>query len=51
MERLADGEISERDKEALQDILWTLENTTFCPLGKFAAVAVRDAVSKLGILK
>ncbi|MFZ2626906.1 MAG: NADH-ubiquinone oxidoreductase-F iron-sulfur binding region domain-containing protein [Candidatus Moraniibacteriota bacterium] len=50
-ERLADGEISVRDKEALDDILWTLENTTFCPLGKFAAVAVRDAIDKLGILK
>lgn len=50
-QRLADGEISDRDKEAISDILWTLENTTFCPLGKFAAVAVRDAVSKLGILK
>jgi len=47
--RLGDGEISDRDKEALQDILWTLENTTFCPLGKFAAVAMRDAVEK-GIL-
>ena len=51
IERLADGEISERDKEVLSDILWTLENTTFCPLGKFATVAVRDAVNKLGILK
>ncbi|MFZ2226664.1 MAG: NADH-ubiquinone oxidoreductase-F iron-sulfur binding region domain-containing protein [Candidatus Moraniibacteriota bacterium] len=50
-ERLADGEISQRDKEAIEDILWTLENTTFCPLGKFAAVAVRDAIDKLGILK
>jgi NADH-quinone oxidoreductase subunit F len=50
IERLADGEIAERDKEALNDILWTLENTTFCPLGKFAATAVRDAISKLGIL-
>jgi len=51
VERLVDGEIADRDKEAIQDILWTLENTTFCPLGKFAAVAVHDAVSKLGILK
>jgi NADH:ubiquinone oxidoreductase subunit F (NADH-binding) len=51
IERLADGKIADRDKIAVDDILWTLENTTFCPLGKFAAVAVRDAVSKLGILK
>ncbi|MDQ1284358.1 MAG: NADP-reducing hydrogenase subunit HndC [Patescibacteria group bacterium] len=48
--RLKDGEISERDKEALEDILWTLNNTTFCPLGKFAATAMSDAVEKLGIL-
>ncbi|MFA7319363.1 MAG: NADH-ubiquinone oxidoreductase-F iron-sulfur binding region domain-containing protein, partial [Parcubacteria group bacterium] len=47
--RLQDGEISERDRAALEDILWTLEHTTFCPLGKFAAVAMRDAVEK-GIL-
>ena len=50
-ERLEDGKISERDKEALLDILWTLENTTFCPLGKFAATAWRDAVEKLSILE
>ncbi|MCX6761645.1 MAG: SLBB domain-containing protein [Candidatus Moranbacteria bacterium] len=50
VERLADGEISDRDKEAMLDILWTLENTTFCPLGKFAATAVRDAVDKLGVV-
>ncbi len=42
--RLQDGEISERDKEALDDILWTLDNTCFCPLGKFAAVAFKDAL-------
>jgi NADH-quinone oxidoreductase subunit F len=51
VERLADGEIAPRDEEAIMDILWTLENTTFCPLGKFAAVAMRDAVEKLEILK
>ena len=42
--RLQDGEISDRDKIALDDILWTLDNTCFCPLGKFAAVAFRDAL-------
>jgi len=49
--RLQDGEISEADKKAVEDILWTLENTTFCPFGKFAAAAFRDAVEKLKILK
>lgn len=42
--RLQDGEISERDRMALGDILWTLKNTTFCPLGKFAATAFSDAI-------
>lgn len=42
--RFQDGEISDRDKEALDDILWTLDNTCFCPLGKFAAVAFKDAL-------
>ncbi len=48
--RLQDGEISDRDKESLNDILWTLNNTTFCPLGKFAATAMGDAILKLKIL-
>jgi len=42
--RLQDGEISERDQQAIQDILFILDNTTYCPLGKFAAVAFRDAM-------
>jgi NADH:ubiquinone oxidoreductase subunit F (NADH-binding) len=49
MKRFQDGKISDRDKIAARDILWTLENTTFCPFGKFAAVAVKDAINKLGI--
>ncbi|MDP1884689.1 MAG: NADH-ubiquinone oxidoreductase-F iron-sulfur binding region domain-containing protein [Candidatus Moranbacteria bacterium] len=42
--RLRDGEVSERDVAAIRDILWTLNNTTFCPLGKFAATAFGDAL-------
>lgn len=42
--RLQDGEISERDEKAIEDILFILENTTYCPLGKFSAVAFRDAM-------
>lgn len=49
-ERLADGSISDRDRKALEDIFWTLSNTTFCPLGKFAATAFRDAIDKLKII-
>jgi NADH:ubiquinone oxidoreductase subunit F (NADH-binding) len=48
--RLSDGEISDRDKKAMEDILWTLNNTSFCPLGKFAATAFSDAVNKLNLL-
>lgn len=43
--RLQDGEVSERDVAAIKDILWTLNNTTFCPLGKFAATAFGDAIN------
>lgn len=45
--RFRDGEISERDKQAVRDILWTLKRSTFCPLGKFAGTAFSDAVEKL----
>jgi len=44
--RFRDGKISDRDKTAVEDILWTLDNTTFCPLGKFAGTAFRDAITK-----
>lgn len=49
--RFRDGEISEADKYEIEDILWTLNNTSFCPLGKFAATAFSDAIEKLNILK
>ena len=49
--RFKDDEISDRDKQAVEDILWTLERTTFCPLGKFAATAFRDATINLKIMK
>jgi len=49
--RFRDNKISDRDKEAVKDILWTLNNTTFCPLGKFSATAFQDAVEKLKIWK
>ncbi len=45
--RLQDGKISEADKKAIEDILWTLNNTSFCPLGRFAATAFQDAIEKL----
>lgn len=48
--RFQDGKISDRDKTAVKDILWTLSNTTFCPFGKFAATAFSDAVEK-GLVK
>ena len=47
MKRFQDGEISDADRIAIDDILWTLENTCFCPLGKFAGIAIRDAKEKL----
>lgn len=42
--RLKNGDIREKDRENVEDILWTLSNTTFCPLGSFAATAWSDAM-------
>lgn len=42
--RLKNGGLREKDRENIEDILWTLSNTAFCPLGKFAATAWSDAV-------
>ncbi len=42
---LKNNDLKERDRENIEDILWTLSNTTFCPLGNFAAVAWSDAIS------
>jgi len=41
--RIKNNDLQERDRENIEDILWTLGNTTFCPLGKFAATAWSDA--------
>ncbi|MDP1884633.1 MAG: NADH-ubiquinone oxidoreductase-F iron-sulfur binding region domain-containing protein, partial [Candidatus Moranbacteria bacterium] len=42
--RLKNNDLEERDRNNIEDILWTLSNTTFCPLGSFAAVAWTDAI-------
>jgi NADH:ubiquinone oxidoreductase subunit F (NADH-binding) len=42
--RLKNNDLRERDRENAEDILWTLNNTTFCPLGRFAATAWGDAM-------
>lgn len=42
--RIRNKDLRPRDRENVDDILWTLSNTTFCPLGKFASVAWGDAV-------
>ncbi len=42
--RLKNNDLKERDRENIEDILWTLSNTTFCPFGNFAAVAWTDAI-------
>jgi len=42
--RLKNNDLREKDRENIEDILWTLGNTTLCPLGKFAANAWSDAV-------
>lgn len=42
--RIKSNDLLPRDRENMEEILWTLSNTTFCPLGKFAATAWSDAV-------
>lgn len=42
--RLKHHGLRKRDKENVEDILWTLKNTSFCPLGCFASMAWSDAV-------
>ena len=42
--RLKNNDLREKDRENIEDILWTLSCTTFCPLGKFAATAWSDAL-------
>jgi NADH-quinone oxidoreductase subunit F len=42
--RLKNNDLREKDRENIEDILWTLSNTTFCPLGKFSATAWSDAM-------
>ena len=42
--RLKKNDLREKDRENIEDILWTLANTTFCPLGRFASVAWNDAL-------
>ena len=51
IQRFEDGKISQRDKKALGQILWSLENTAFCPFGKFVAKPFQDALERLDIFK
>jgi len=46
--RMRNGDPRPRDRENVEDILWTLANTTFCPFGKFAATAWSDAIKMFG---
>ena len=42
--KIKNNDLCEKDRENIEDILWTLANTSFCPLGRFASVAWSDAV-------
>jgi NADH-quinone oxidoreductase subunit F len=44
LERLENGNFDENDKEDFHKLVWTLDNTTFCPLGKFSVTAIKDAI-------
>ncbi len=49
IQRFQDGKIADRDKQAIDDILWTLDNTTLCPMGHFIATVMTEALKKLKI--
>lgn len=42
--RMKNNDLRKRDRENVEDILWTLSNTTFCPFGNFASTAWSDAI-------
>ena len=42
--RLKKNDLREKDRENIEDILWTLSNSCFCPLGRFASIAWSDAI-------
>jgi NADH:ubiquinone oxidoreductase subunit F (NADH-binding) len=44
IERLNNGNFDQNDKEDLKKLVWLLDNTTFCPLGKFSVVALKDVI-------
>lgn len=44
LERLDNGDFNNNDKQDLVKLVWTLDNTTFCPLGKFSVVALKDVI-------
>jgi NADH:ubiquinone oxidoreductase subunit F (NADH-binding) len=35
---------NQNDLEDIAKLIWTLENTTFCPLGKFSVVGLQEAI-------
>jgi NADH-quinone oxidoreductase subunit F len=42
--RIKNGDLRKGERRNIDDILWILSNTTFCPLGNFAATAWSDAI-------
>ncbi|MEA1925649.1 MAG: NADH-ubiquinone oxidoreductase-F iron-sulfur binding region domain-containing protein [Patescibacteria group bacterium] len=50
IERLNNGNFDQNDKEDLHKLIWTLNNTTFCLLGKFSVTALQDVI-KYKLLK
>jgi NADH-quinone oxidoreductase subunit F len=44
LERLDNGNFTDEDRQDLIKLIWVLDNTTFCPLGKFSVVALKDVV-------
>lgn len=50
IERMNNGNFDQNDKEDFHKLVWTLDNTTFCALGKFSVTAIKDVI-KYKLLK
>ncbi|MFW5885349.1 MAG: complex I 51 kDa subunit family protein [Patescibacteria group bacterium] len=44
IERLNNGNFDQNDKEDLKKLVWLLDKTTFCPLGRFSVTGLKDVI-------
>lgn len=44
LKRLEKGDFSKNDKEDMEKLIYTLDKTTFCSLGQFSVVGIKDVI-------